>query len=345
MKVLVVGGSGLVGAAAARSLQRRGAEVYCLSRSGGAEVGTGVQGDVRKRNLGLGVRERRRLLDGLTHVVSSFSSVNPTAGPQDALDVHRAGTANVLRFAAGSRHIERVVHVSSVLVFGRSAKRVDNTHLAVGQRFRNFYEYGKFLAEQEVRAFSDVPTRVVRLGDMLGTGLPFVRSAQWGIAAAIPTLLRGYPVHVTDHGRFPVFAGEAGTAGEVLARAAVDPEGPPVWTWFDDRLPTLAEVMTGLCSAFGVMPKLVEMRALKAVGHLVGPMIGLRPEILAYTEPWVNIDPGVLAELPDDLPRCPDGYIERAGQALHEHASHLGAIGLAPRKRPLPVPGLKRLWA
>ena len=320
MKVLVVGGSGLVGAATSRALQERGADVISLSRSGRG----GVAGDARAPGLGLGRPDRDRVRDGLTHVVSCVGSVDWTVGPSEALELHRQGTLNVLRFAATSPGIERVVHVSSILVFGQTRRKVKNADLAVGQRFRSWYEYGKFHAEREARSFESVPVRVVRLGAVLGSDAAFARSAAGGLPAALPALLRGYPLHLAGGGTFPVFLGEAVTSGEVLARAVTEEAGPDVWTWYDARLPSLAEVLIGLCAAWRVMPRIVNMPAAQRVASALAPRLGFPRELLRYTEPWVEFAEPVLEQLPDDLPLCPDGYIERAGRALVEHAAALG---------------------
>jgi nucleoside-diphosphate-sugar epimerase len=326
VKVLVVGASGLVGSAVARSLAARGADVLALSRSGRTQTGTPLRGDVLQPLLGLGEREARKTLDGLTHVVSCFGSVDWETGPRVAIDVHRGGTANVLRFAAAAPALERVVHVSSVLVFGRARRRVANDDLAVGQRFRNWYEYGKFLAEDEARGCDDVPVRVVRLGGVLGSDAVFVRSARSGLPAAVPSLLRGYAIHLRDGGRFPVYVSDDATSGEVLARAALDADGPDVWTWFDARRPSLAEVLVGLCAAWRVMPRIVSLPAARTIAAVLAPRLGVPRPLLGYTEPWVDFDPAVLAGLPDDLPHCPEGYVEAAGEALLRHASQLGAV-------------------
>jgi nucleoside-diphosphate-sugar epimerase len=324
MKVLVVGGTGLVGSAVARAVADRGGDVVCLSRSGSAPVGIGAKGDVRAPGLGLGLRDGEQVRDGLTHVVSCFSSVDLTAGPRAAVETHQRGTTNVFEFAAGSATIERVVHVSSVLALGRASKRVGNAELAVGQRFRSWYEYGKFLAEKEARRFDAAPVRIVRLGDTLGSGATFARSARWGLGPAVVAALRGYPIYLADGGRFPIYAGEAATAGEVLVRALTETPSGKVWTWFDDRMPTLAEVLVGLCAAWQVMPRIVTLRAARTLVSALAPRLGIPRALLAYTEPWVDIDPAVLDELPADLPRCPDDYIEAAGRALLDHAATLG---------------------
>lgn len=325
MKVLVAGAGGVVGGAVVRALASRDAEVIALSRSGSPDEGTALTGDVCRPGLGLDGATARRVLDGLTHVVSCFGSVDWAASPRTAFALHRDGTRNVLALAARAPRLERFVHVSSVLALGQPPRRVGNDDLDVGQRFRNWYEYGKFLAEREARACDSVPVRVVRLGGILGADEAFARSAGSGLAAALPSLLRGYPIHLHDGGQFPVYVGDAVTAGEVLARASTEPGASGTWTWFDERLPTLAEVLIGLCAAWRTMPKLVSLPPLRMVTALLARPLGVPPGMLSYTEPWGDFDPAVLEDLPAGLPPCPAGYVEAAGEALLRHASRLGA--------------------
>jgi nucleoside-diphosphate-sugar epimerase len=323
VKALVVGATGAVGRATVRSLAEQGADVVCLSRSGSAPAGRGVKGDVRFPGLGLDAADRALVLGGLTHVVSCAGSVDWRLGPGHARDMHLFGTRNVIDLAASAPAIERVVHVSSVLVFGRTPREVGNRDLEVGQRFRNWYEYGKFLAEREARARDDVPVRSVRLGPVLATGEQLIASAGGGLLAAVPSLVRGYPVHLPEGGRLLSYVSDAATAGEVLARALTDTTSGDVWTYFDEHCWTLAQVMTGLCSAWGVFPRIVRAPAVATVARLVGRRFGAPEGILGYDDLWPRIPREVLGELPADLPPSPEGYIEAAGEALRAAASRL----------------------
>lgn len=321
-RALVVGGSGFLGGAVAAALEREGLDVLCLSRSGTAEVGRGVTGDVRLPDLGLDRAAAAEVRDGLTHVVSCFGSVDWSSGPRLA-ELHLQGTRNVLRFATASPGLERLVHVSSVLALGRARGVQDNTRLDVGQRFRTWYEFAKFVAEREVRDADGVPRRIVRFGPILGVGADGAPSAEFGLTAAVPLLLRGYPVHLADHGRFPCWVGEVGAAGSVAARAALDADSPGTWTWFDARRPTLASVLTAVCSAWGVVPRIVDLRAWGRASRLLARPLGAPEALLHYAQPWVDVDPAVLDELPSDLPGCPPGYLEATGAALRTHTGEL----------------------
>ena len=319
MRALVVGGTGFVGSAVVRAFDEMGADVVTMSRSGGAFAGTGVRGDVQAHQLGLDPADAEDLRATVTHVVSCFGSVDWGSGPRLATELHQGGTRALLRFLETCPHIERFVHLSSVLVLGRATGRV-TTELELGQSFRNWYEYGKYLAEREVRSNERIPWRAVRLGPILGPGRDVAPDGRHGLPAVLPYLLRGYPIHLAAHGRFPCYACDAATAGEVLARAALDDGNEEVWTWFDHANPSLADVLTGLCDAWGVVPRIADIPPLRALGRIAIERLGAPRELLDYSEPWADVPADVLSALPEDLPRCPAGYVEATGEALRRPA-------------------------
>jgi nucleoside-diphosphate-sugar epimerase len=325
MRALIVGGTGYVGSTIVRAFAERGIDVTSLSRSGRAVVGDGVCGDVRVHSLGLDPADADGLRATVTHVVSCFGSVDWHSGPRLAMELHRHGTLAVMRFAESCHSLERFVHLSSVLVLGRASGRV-NDELELGQSFRNWYEYGKYLAEREVRASERLPWRVVRVGPIMGPGRDVPPSAAHGLLSTVPFLVRGYPVHLTNRGHFPCYACDVETAGEVIARAALEDGAREVWTWLDAAMPTLAEVLIALCSAWGVAPRIVDMPLLAPLGRATARRLGLPKELLEYVDPWVEIPAEVLSRLPQDLPRCPAGYLEATSEALRRTSLALDLV-------------------
>jgi len=321
MRALVIGGTGFIGAAVVRAFERRGIDVVTLTRSGHAFAGTGVRGDVRAPDLGLEPAVAADLKATVTHVVSCFGSVDWGSGPRMATELHQLGTRAAMRFAERCERLERFVHLSSVVVLGRTTGRVVD-ELELGQSFRNWYEYSKFLAEREVRANDRLPWRAVRVGPVIGATEDVLPSPSHGIMAVIPALLRGYPMHLENHGSYPCYPCDGATSGEVIMRAALQDGAGDIWTWFDDTNPSLAEVFTRLCSPWGVVPKIVDMPVMWAVGKGLAKRIGIPRETLEYVKPWADIPLEVLSLLPADLPRCPPGYIEATGEALRRaHAA------------------------
>jgi nucleoside-diphosphate-sugar epimerase len=328
MRALVIGGTGWVGSAVVHAFEQRGIDVVTMSRSGRAFAGEGVRGDVQAYNLGLSQTDAAELQRSVTHIVSTFGSVDWGGGPRLAMELHGPGTRAALRFAEQCPRLEKFVHLSSVLVLGRRAEEstpiVDE--LELGQSFRSWYEYAKYVAERELRANTTVPWRAVRVGGIVGTNEYLLPSPKHGIMAVVPLMLRGYPMHLKDHGRFPCYPTDVMAAGEVLARAALDEGSGDVWTYFDHENPSLAEVFTRLCSPWGVVPRIVDMSILNPVARLIAERLGLPREILEYTEPWPDIPVEVLNLLPADLPRCPPGYIEATGKALMQSNLAMSAI-------------------
>jgi nucleoside-diphosphate-sugar epimerase len=273
-----------------------------------------VCGDVRAPDLGIERAEADRLRDGLTHIVSSYGSVDWRSGPTEAMETHLDGIRNVIAFAAGSPQPPRLVHVSSVLVFGRSTRPVGNRDLDVGQRFHNWYEYGKFMAEQAIHQECGTPWHVVRLGPVLGTSGPVDPSPLDGLPATLPFLLRGYPVHLDNGGAFPCYVTDSRAAAEIIWRAATATESGVTWTWYDPALPTLAEVLTALCAPWNVVPRLVRLELLDRLADLAGPRLGLPRPLLRYAREWARVEPSVLEELPGPLPEADPDYCHATGE-------------------------------
>src|SRR5205807_1597984 len=108
-----------------------------------------------------------------------------------------------------------------------------NRELQLGQRFRNWYEYAKYVSEVEVRARDTLPRRIVRLGDVLGASDSGMPSAKHGLLAPVPYLVRGYPAYLEDGGGFPIYVGDVAVAAAVLARALTEQGSGLTWTWFE----------------------------------------------------------------------------------------------------------------
>jgi 2-alkyl-3-oxoalkanoate reductase len=109
MKVLVTGGSSLIGAGVADALATRGDDVVCMQRHLSPLVGAGVTqllGDLRDPSI---AREAASGCDAVVHVAAKVGVVGPW---EDYRSINVDGTANVLSAAleCGAR---RVVYVSS----------------------------------------------------------------------------------------------------------------------------------------------------------------------------------------------------------------------------------------
>ena len=87
-----------------------------------------------------------------------------------AVRVNVTGTANVLDFAERCPRLERVHYVSTCYVSGRHPGLFRESDLEVGQRFNNYYEETKYLAEVDVqrRMRSGLPTTIYRPAVVVG---------------------------------------------------------------------------------------------------------------------------------------------------------------------------------
>jgi len=127
-----------------------------------------VGGDLTTPGLGL---EDAAGLAGRTAQIWHLAAVYDLSVPRDVgMRVNVEGTRNVLRFAEGCAGLDRHHYVSTCYVSGRHTGPFAETDLDVGQRFNNFYEETKFLAEVEVaeaRA-GGMPTTVYRPSIVVG---------------------------------------------------------------------------------------------------------------------------------------------------------------------------------
>ena len=78
------------------------------------------------------------------------------------------GTRHVLDFAERCRDLKHVHYVSTCYVSGRHDGVFRESDLDVGQRFNNFYEETKFLAEVEVRKRAGLPVSIYRPAVVVG---------------------------------------------------------------------------------------------------------------------------------------------------------------------------------
>jgi thioester reductase-like protein len=124
-----------------------------------------AEGDITRPGLGLeGDAELRATLVAAYHLAAAYDlAVTRDLG----MRVNVEGTRNVLRLVAGAPRFERLHYVSTAYVSGTATGVFRETDLDVGQRFKNFYEETKFLAEVEV-AQSGLPATIYRPAIVVG---------------------------------------------------------------------------------------------------------------------------------------------------------------------------------
>ncbi len=127
-----------------------------------------IEGDITVP--GLGLDDPAATAAGVTEVWH-LAAVYDLSVPRDiGMRVNVDGTRHVVDFAEKASGLSRVQYVSTCYVSGRYAGAFKETDLDKGQRFNNFYEETKFLAEVEVqqRMKGGMPASIYRPSIVVG---------------------------------------------------------------------------------------------------------------------------------------------------------------------------------
>ena len=109
-----------------------------------------VEGDITQSGLGLADGESQ--LRPETREVYHFAALYDLALPRPlGMKINVDGTVNVLDFIGGCSRFQRLHYISTCYVSGRHPGNFTENDLVCGQRFNNFYEETKYLAEVEVQ--------------------------------------------------------------------------------------------------------------------------------------------------------------------------------------------------
>jgi len=160
MKVLVTGGSSLLGRTVANLLVARGDDVTCFQRSASGSLAVDVLGDIRDRNA-VGAAA-----DGTDAVVHLAALVAPKAPWNDMVAINVDGTRNAIAAATTGRFI----YISSPSVAFHDQASVGVMALAADYSGSDGYARSKALAENVVRSESAVPTVILRPHLVWGPG-------------------------------------------------------------------------------------------------------------------------------------------------------------------------------
>ena len=108
-----------------------------------------VEGDITRDGLGLG--SAKALQAAVTEIFHLAAVYDLAVAREIAVRVNVDGTRHVLDFTAGCRGLQRLQYISTCYVSGRWTGIFREEDLEKGQKFNNFYEESKYLAEREVR--------------------------------------------------------------------------------------------------------------------------------------------------------------------------------------------------
>lgn len=128
-----------------------------------------VEGDITKAGLGLG--DQYDVIKAETIEIYHLAAVYDLSVKRDfAMRVNVQGTRNMLDFAERCNQLWRFQYVSTCYVSGRYEGTFSEQDLKKGQRFNNFYEETKYLAEVEVqyRMKAGLPATIYRPGIVVG---------------------------------------------------------------------------------------------------------------------------------------------------------------------------------
>ena len=124
-----------------------------------------AEGDITAPGLGLG--SAGDVLPGLTAAYHLAAAYDLAVSREVGTRVNVVGTRNVLHFLARAPRLERLHYVSTAYVSGTATGVFRESDLDVGQRWKNFYEETKFLAELEV-VKSGLPATIYRPAIVVG---------------------------------------------------------------------------------------------------------------------------------------------------------------------------------
>jgi len=131
-----------------------------------------VEGDITRPGLGLRLtREAAAALQSETVEVYHLAAVYDLSVSRSVgMKVNVEGTRHMLDFAQGCAGLRRFQYVSTCYVSGRYAGIFRETDLSKGQKFNNFYEETKYLAEVEVqeRMKQGLPATIYRPAIVVG---------------------------------------------------------------------------------------------------------------------------------------------------------------------------------
>jgi thioester reductase-like protein len=127
-----------------------------------------VPAELTRPELGLTARDRADLVANVGRIVHCAASISFTLPLDEARAINVGGTREVLALACELPRLERVVHVSTAYVAGRSQGPFREVDLARGQAFRNTYEQSKHEAEELIATTGGLPLVTVRPSIVVG---------------------------------------------------------------------------------------------------------------------------------------------------------------------------------
>lgn len=263
MRVLVTGGSSLLGRTVADRLVARGDEVICLQRRASGSTARDHLADITDLDAVLAASA------GCDAVVHLAALVAPRARWSTFSAVNIDGTRNVMRAAA---RVGRFVHISSPSVAFHDAASTGAGVGAADYTGRDGYTRSKAIAERMVLADPQVPTVVVRPHLVWGPG-------DTQLIGRIVDRARAGRLVLPDHGRALIDSTYVDDAADAII-AALDVCRPGTeavgraWVVTGGEPRPLRDLVEAILSAAGVgsRPRSIPAPVAAGLGRVVGTL-------------------------------------------------------------------------
>ena len=288
MRVFLTGGTGFIGGHVARRLRLRGDEVVALVRTpakaaGLSELGcTAIEGDLSDDAA---IARGGSGADAVVHAGAIYEVGVPAARHPELFEANVAGAERVLD-AAVAAGVPRIVHVSTVAVFGDTRGAVAEEGFRRVAPFPSEYERTKTLAHELAldRIAAGAPIAIVQPGGVYGPGDHSEIGNMIGQAATGKLPAKMFPdagftfCHVDDVAAGIVLALDRGRVGESYVLAGH--KGT-----LGELVETAARLAGRRAPRLTLPPVLLKLSA--PFGPLVGPLLGFPPnlrELIASTD-------------------------------------------------------------
>lgn len=125
-----------------------------------------VFGDITQENFGMSdTNSVSSQVTGIFHLAAAYDlAVSRTIG----MKVNVEGTKNIVEFAKRCKNLKRLDYVSTAYISGDFTGNFSEDDFDRGQKFKNYYEETKFLAEKVIRDAKDIPSVIYRPGIVVG---------------------------------------------------------------------------------------------------------------------------------------------------------------------------------
>lgn len=150
-----------------------------------------VEGDIRKKNLGIAAEILEKITAETTDVYHLAAVYDLGVKKDLAFSVNVEGTKNISDFVKSLKNLRRYNYISTCYVAGKREGEILETELEHAAGFRNFYEETKYLAEMEVEKLKgEIPLTIFRPSIVVGDSKTGETAKYDGIYSLILYLLK-----------------------------------------------------------------------------------------------------------------------------------------------------------